>query len=139
MTPLFGRRAERAAAERAADQAVERLCSLPRAALAAEVMDAFGDEGTRWMPFTSPSLTPVAASEWLLRGLRPQGRHLRAIQSPVRDALRALEDAGLIEWSGSRTISAKARLAATAPGRVALAERSVSERVEELEEEQEEG
>lgn len=136
MTPLFGRRAERAAAERAADLAVERLCALPRVELAALLMAAFGDEGSRWMPFSSPSLNPVSASEWLLRGQRPQGRHLRAIVGPVRDALRALEDARLIEWHGSRTVSAKAHLEATALGRVALAQRNVRDYLEEEPEEE---
>jgi hypothetical protein len=47
MSPLFGNKAEKAAAEAAAQTEVDRLSALPVADLAVELMSAFG-AGGKW-------------------------------------------------------------------------------------------
>jgi hypothetical protein len=133
VSPLFGRRRRRAAADRATQAEVDRLRALPRAELAVEVMAGFGADGPHpWPPIRrAPNL--IELTEWLLRGHARAGRHVRALADPVRDALRLLEDAGLIEWRGSEMVGARARLSATALGDVALAQGTVRDYLEEEE------
>jgi hypothetical protein len=135
MTPLFGRRRERAARDRASEAEVERLAALPRADLAVRVMAGFGPDGPHpWPPGRrAPNL--IELTEWLLREHTRPGRHVRALAGPVREALRLLEDAGLIEWRGSEVVGARARLSATALGERALAEGTVRDYLDEEDEE----
>ena len=63
----------------------------------------------------------------MLRGHPRPGRQLRELYPAVRDGLHMLERAGLVEWRGSATVSAKARLNATALGVVALRQGRVAD------------
>jgi len=128
VAPLFGSGRERAAKERAAQAEADRIRALAPADLAAELMGAFGDEGARG-GLLGRSVTPLAVSEWMLRGHPRPGRHLRELHPAVRDGLRMLERAGLLEWRGSQTVGAKAKLSATALGLVALHQGTVRDRL----------
>ena len=136
MAPPFRRRRERAEADRAAQAEVDRLCALPRAELAVELMAAFGEDGPRARGLLTRGRDLIAVTEWLLRGHRRAGRHLLALAGPVREALRLLERAGLLDWRGSEVAGAKARLGATALGEFALARRTVRDYLGEDEEEE---
>jgi hypothetical protein len=136
VAPLFARRRERAAQESATQAEVERLIGLPRAELAVEVMAGFGPDGPHPWPPARRAPNLIELTEWLLRGHARAGRHVRALADPVRDALRLLEAAGLIEWRGSEMVGARARLSATALGEVALAQGTVRDHLEEDEEDQ---
>jgi hypothetical protein len=119
MAPLFGAGRGRAAQERAAQAEADRIRALAPADLVAELMGAFGDDGAR-AGLLGRAVTPLAVTEWMLRAQPRPGRHLRELHPAVRDGLHMLERAGLLEWHGSQTVGAKARLNATALGLVAL-------------------
>jgi hypothetical protein len=132
MAPPFGRgRRERAALDRATRGEVERLRALPRAELAVELMGAFGPEGPRSHAVARRTPNLIELTEWLLRAQARPGRHVLELAGPVRDALRMLEHAGLIEWRGSEMVGTRARLGATALGDVALAQGTVWEYLDE--------
>jgi hypothetical protein len=132
VAPWLGRdRAERAAQDRATRAEAERLRALPRTELAVELMAAFGEEGPRSHAIARRTPNLIELSEWLVRGHARPGRHLLELAGPVRDALRMLEHAGLIEWRGSEMVGARARLGATALGQVALAQGTVWEYLDE--------
>jgi len=119
VAPRFRSGRERAAAERAAQAEVARLRALPAADLAAELMEAFGEDGAH-AGLLGRNMTPLAITEWLLRDHQRAARHLRELYPAVGRGLRLLEAAGMVERGGSQTVSAKARLKATALGLVAL-------------------
>jgi hypothetical protein len=130
VAPLFGRRRERRAQDRAARAEVERLTALARRDLAVEVMAAFGPDGPHPLHLPHRGLNLIDVTEWMLRAHPRPARHVRALAGPVRDALRLLEEAGLIEWHGSEMVGARARLSATALGEVALRGRTVLDYLE---------
>jgi hypothetical protein len=90
MSPLFGRSDERAAQDAAAGAEFERLCALPVADLAAEILLAFGPDQER--PAHS-----VAGACVSLMDSQPRGRrYLIDLKRPVQEAIQALEHAGLL-------------------------------------------
>ena len=127
MTPRFGDRARRAAEDRAAAAEVARLCALAPRELAVELMAAFGPDGASALVLRGGAHNLIGLTEWLLQGHARAGPHQRALAGPVRDALRVLEEAGLVQWGGSEIAGAKARVRASALGLVVLRQGNVAD------------
>jgi hypothetical protein len=122
--PLFGGGAEKAAQQAAAQAEFERLCTIPRSALAAEVLGVFapGQPGSK---NPGRGLNILQIMMWLMAS-QPRGTSfLSQLEMPVREALQLLENASLVLIIGNRT--AGAHLVATALGLQALAEGTVAQ------------
>ncbi len=117
---LFGNKEEKAAQKQAAEAEAERLQSLPVAELAAEVMPAFGPEGAR--PGNEINILQILS--WLMRSHSGGAKLLTQLRQPTREAIQALENAGLVIQMGPG--GPGARLKATSLGETALAEGNVS-------------
>ena len=91
---MFGKKNERAARGAAAREAADSLLSLPVAALAAEIMPAFGPDGvsTKY----GQRIGALQVANWLLKQYPRGTGQLKELLNPVREALQALEHAELI-------------------------------------------
>ena len=118
---LFGKSEEKAAEEAAAEAEADRLLSLPVPELAAEVMAAFGPEGAR----PGHELNILQVMNWMMSSYPGGTKYLKQLQQPVREAIQALENAGLVVRMGAG--GPGARLKATRLGDQALAEGKVAE------------
>ena len=122
MSPLFGRREEKIAQEAAAQAEFERLSALPVVDLATELLPAFGADAKK------PVHSALVATNWIMASYPRGGKYLKDLQQPVREALQALEHAGLLTQrvrisgggGGSQMLMNITRL-----GETALAEGSV--------------
>jgi hypothetical protein len=118
--PLFGNREDKAARKAAAEAEAKRLAALPVSALAAELMPAFGPDGPGRGSRHEVNLLQLA--NWLMRSFPGATKHLRDLERPTREAVQALEHAGLIERLGQHGIGQ--RFAATRLGEAAIADGS---------------
>jgi hypothetical protein len=122
--PLFGGGAEKAAQEAAAQAEFERLSTIPRPELAAEVMGVFaaGQPGAK---NPRQGLNILQVMMWLMAS-QPRGTsYLSQLEIPVREALQLLENASLVLKLDNRI--AGAHLTATTLGQQALAEGTVAQ------------
>jgi hypothetical protein len=122
--PLFGGGAEKAAQQAAAQAEFERLSTIPRPELAAEVMQVFapGQPGSK---DPGRGLNILQVMMWLMSS-QPRGTSfLSQLEMPVREALQLLENAALVLRLQDRT--AGAHLIATTLGQQALAEGTVAQ------------
>jgi hypothetical protein len=120
MSPLFGNKEEKAARQAAAEAEANRLGALPAGELAAELMPAFGPDGPGRGRRHEVNLLQL--SNWLLRSFPGGPKYLRDLERPTREAVQALEHAGLIERLGQHGVGQ--RFAATRLGEDAIAEGS---------------
>ena len=120
MSPLFGNKEEKRAREAAAAAEAERLAGLPVADLAAELMPAFGADGPGRGGRHEVNLLQLA--NWLMRSVDGGAGHMRDLERPTREAVQALEHAGLVERLGQANIGQ--RYAATRLGEAAIADGS---------------
>jgi hypothetical protein len=93
MSPLFGNKEEKAAQQAAAIAEIERLCGLPVADLAAEILPAWGPNGARRLLGNSPGSLQIVA--WLVADY-PRKPSIKPLLEPVKEAIQALEHAGLL-------------------------------------------
>ncbi len=93
MSPLFGNKEDKAAQQTAAAVEIERLCGLPVAELATEILPAWGAEGARRVMGNSPGTLQVM--QWLTDGYRRRPS-IKPLLVPVQEAIQALENAGLL-------------------------------------------
>jgi len=117
---LFGKSEEKAAEEQAAEAEAARLQSLPAAELAEAVMPAFGPEGAR----PGHELNILQVLSWLMSSYPGGTKRLTQLRQPTREAIQALENAGLVIQMGPG--GPGARLKATSLGETALAEGTVA-------------
>jgi hypothetical protein len=117
---LFGNKEEKVAQKQAAETEAGRLQSLPVAELAEAVMPAFGPEGAR--PGSEINILQVLS--WLMRSYSGGTKYLTQLRQPTREAIQALENAGLVIQMGPG--GPGARLKATSLGDTALAEGTVA-------------
>jgi hypothetical protein len=125
MLLLLGNTEERRARLLAAEAEAIRLGELPVADLAAELMPAFGAAGPGRGPRREVNLLQV--SNWLMRSYPGGAKYRRDLVRPAREAVRALETAGLIERLGQANIGR--RFAATRLGETAIADGSARQQV----------
>jgi hypothetical protein len=122
--PLFGGGAEKAAQQAAAQAEFERLSTIPRPELAAEVMGVFAD-GQPGSKNPGQGLNILQVMMWLMSS-QPRGTSfLSQLEMPVREALQLLENASLVIKLDDRI--AGAHLTATTLGQQALAEGTVAQ------------
>ncbi len=87
---LFGKSDEKAAERAAAKAEVERLCALPAADLAAELIGAFPDDASK-----SVGVNELQFAMWALKDFKSKTSDTIALREPIRAALQALETSGL--------------------------------------------
>jgi hypothetical protein len=111
----------------AAQTEIARLKALQPAELAAEIMPAFGREGHREVLRGRP-INAVMVCNWLMRTHRRGSRALPQLWKPTAQALRLLNDAGLIENRRRAPLGSRAALLrVTRLGQRALANDTVRE------------
>jgi hypothetical protein len=127
VSPLFGNKDQKAAADAAAAAEVERLIALPVANLAADVMPAFTPGA---IPGHGVHIEKIGVSRWLLKSY-PRGlksKNVQRLLEPVTEALQALEHAGLVKLEvgggGHQSLYSVTRL-----GETVIAEGSARERL----------
>lgn len=124
MAPLFGNKEAKAERDAVAQAEANRLLTLSVSDLAAELMPAFGTEGPgRGSP---PEVNLLQLGMFLMRSA-PEAKYIRELERPLREAVQALEGAGLIVRLGQA--NSGQRLAATRLGEEALADGSVRQRL----------
>jgi hypothetical protein len=122
MSPLFGKSDEKVAQEEAARGAAERFQTLPATGLAVEIMPAFGPEGAK--PSAGRGINIIQVLAWVMSPYPRGTKYMKELDTPVREAIQLLENAGLVL---RRTHGgAGAWLTATRLGETALAERDVA-------------
>ena len=121
---LFGNKEEKLAQDQAAEAEASRLQSLTAGELAAEVLPAFGPEGAR----PGHEINALQVSNWLMSAYPRGTKQLKNLQQPVREAIQALENAGLV-IDLSRGGGPGGRLKITREGEAALADGSVAQRL----------
>jgi hypothetical protein len=125
---LFGNKEEKRAREAAAEAESERLAALPVAALAAEVMPAFGPDGIG--AGSGHRQGPMEVTEWLFASTSTKVKYRQPVLGPVIEALQLLDGAGLV---GRRSFgggnSSASTYHATRLGEEALADGSVELRL----------
>ena len=114
---LFGTNEHKAAEQAAAKAEVGRLTALPVADLAAELIGAFPDQAS-----SSGGLNELQVATWALRDVKAKTGDTIALRAPIKEALQALENAGLAERTALR---GGGWLNLTRAGRDALADDSV--------------
>ena len=114
---LFGNKDEKAAQQAATKAEVDRLTALPAAELAAELMGAFASEDAK-----SGGLNDLQFSMWAVKDLKAKTSDTIALREPIREALQALEHAGLVVRTVQR---GGGWLNLTREGKTALAENTV--------------
>lgn len=113
--PLFHKSDDKIAKEAAAQAEFERLNTLSPADLAIEVMPAYGPDGPHGHG-PDGGINILQALLWLNQAHFPSGiSYIRQLQEPVREAIQALDHAGLV------ITSAGPQGAWTAPTRLGLA------------------
>ncbi len=117
---LFGNKEEKAAEQAAAQAEAERLQALPASELAEAVMPAFGPDGGR----PGHELNSLQVMSWLMSSHKGGTKYLTQLRNPTREAIQALENAGLVIQMGPG--GPGARLKATSLGETALAEGTVA-------------
>jgi hypothetical protein len=118
--PLFRKSEDKIAKEAAAQAEYDRLNALSPADLAVEVMPAFGPDGPHGHG-PNGGINILQALFWLNQAHFPSGiSYIRQLQEPVREAIQALDHAGLVMTSagreGSWTSATRLGLAALADG-----------------------
>jgi hypothetical protein len=118
--PLFHKSDEKLAKEAAAQAEFERLNSLSPAELGVELMPAFGPDGPRGHG-PNGGINILQALFWLNQAHFPSGiSYIKQLQEPVREAIQALDHAGLVLTSagpqGAWTSATRLGLAALADG-----------------------
>src|SRR5262249_53539626 len=98
---------------------------LPAADLAAELMPGFGARGPGRGARREVNLLQL--SNWLMCSFPGGARYVRDLVRPTREAVQALEGAGLIERLGHASIGQ--RFAATRLGQTAIADGSARQHV----------
>jgi hypothetical protein len=105
---LFGGKSkqEKQAEDEAARGEVERLVGLPVAELAAEVLPAFGPGGPGK---GGKEIGTLQVGMFLMRDFPRGNQFVKGLVGPIREAMQALENAGLIERrvhnTGGATVS----------------------------------
>src|ERR1700733_11843392 len=126
MSPLFHQSEEKIAQEAAGEGEFERLIGLSPAGLGVELMPAFGPDGPRGHG-PNGGINILQALFWLNEAHFPSGiSYIRQLQEPVREAIQALDHAGLVMTSAGREGS---WTAATRLGLASLADGTLSQRV----------
>lgn len=121
---LFGDSGEKRAREARARAESDRLAGLPVAALAVEVMAAFGPGGIAAK--SGHRQGPIEVTEWLFSTTSTKVRYRQPVLGPVIEALALLDRSGLLGRSSFGSASAGASTYhATRLGEEALAEGSV--------------
>lgn len=122
--PLFGGGADKAAQQAAAQAEFERLCTIPRPELAAEVLQVFapGQPGSK---NPGRGLNILQIMMWLMASYPRGTGFLSQLEMPVREALQLLENGALALRLQDRT--AGAHLVATTLGLQALAQGTVAQ------------
>jgi hypothetical protein len=124
--PLFRKSEDKIAKEAAAQAEYDRLNALSPADLAVEVMPAFGPDGPHGHG-PNGGINILQALFWLNQAHFPSGiSYIRQLQEPVREAIQALDHAGLVMTSAGREGS---WTAATRLGLASLADGTLSQRV----------
>jgi hypothetical protein len=123
VSPWFGNKEEKAAQEAAGSAEVERLVGLPVAAMASELMPAFGPDGARAK--AGQGTPPMQIVQWLMSSY-PYHPSLRPLVTAVLDGLQALEHAGLVAARGSGIGTGTQTFRLTPLGETALAEGNVA-------------
>ena len=95
VSPLFGKRGEKAAQREAARAEIERLASLPAADLAVEIMPAFGPNGVRGAD--RRGLASFQIANWLVASFPGRAGIWEQLVDPVSEAIQRLEHAGLVQ------------------------------------------
>jgi hypothetical protein len=121
---LFGKSEEKAAQQQAAQAEAERLQALSAAEMAEAVMPAFGPDGPR----PGHELNILQVLSWLMSAHPGGTKYLTQLRNPTREAIQALENAGLVIQMGPG--GPGARLKATSLGETALAEGTVGSRLQ---------
>jgi hypothetical protein len=118
---LFGKnRAEKEAEAQAAQAEVDRLLSLSRVQLAAELLPAFGKNGAKRLAGqTGPNLAVVIL--WTMRDHPKATGFMKDLEVPVREATQLLENANLVE---KRTYGGQGHFNATTLGEQAILDNS---------------
>jgi hypothetical protein len=104
----------------AAEAEATRLRELPVADLADELMPAFGVRGPGRGARREVNLLQL--SSWLMRSFPGGVKYVRDLVRPTRDAVQALESAGLIDRHAQANVGQ--RFAATRLGETAIADGS---------------
>lgn len=125
MLLLLATNEERRARQLAAEAEATRLSALPVADLAAELMPAFGARGPGRGARREVNLLQL--SNWLMRSFPGGAKYLRDLVRPTREAVHALESAGLIERLGQANIGQ--RFAATPLGETAIGDGSARQHI----------
>ncbi len=122
--PLFGGGGDKAAQQAAAQAEFERLSTIPRSQLAAEVLPVFapGQPGSR---NPGRGLNMLQIMIWLMSAYPRATGFFTRLEMPVREALQLLENAGLVLRLGDRT--GGSHLVATTLGLQALAQGTAAE------------
>jgi hypothetical protein len=124
--PLFRQSEDKIAKEAAAQAEFERLNALSPADLAVEVMPAFGPDGPRGHG-PNGGINILQALFWLNQAHFPSGiSYISQLQEPVREAIQALDHAGLVLTNAGREGS---WTSATRLGLASLADGTLSQRV----------
>ncbi len=116
---VFGKSEEKAAQQEAAQAEAQRLQALSAVELAEVVMPAFGPDGAR--PGNEINILQIMS--WLMSTYPGGTKFLTQLRNPTREAIQALENAGLVIQMGPG--GSGARLKATALGETALGEGTV--------------
>ena len=102
MSPLFHQSEEKIAQEAAGEAEFERLIGLSPAGLGVELMPAFGPDGPRGHG-PNGGINILQALAWLNDAHFARGiSYITKLQEPVREAIQALDRAGLVITSGGR-------------------------------------
>jgi hypothetical protein len=117
---MFRNSEDKRVQEEAAKAEVERLCGLPVADLAADVMPVFGPDGPD--PKGGNGVPVVEVMSYAARPIPRGDLHLMPLAVPVREAMQALEHASLISLE---LAVHGGRMHITRLGRKALAEGNV--------------
>ena len=123
LSPLFGKREEKAAQKEAARAEIERLCALPVADLAVEIMPAFGPEGVRGADHRGVASFQIA--NWLVASYPGRAGIWKQLVYPVSEAIQRLEHAELVERTTPGQPGSGDTVKLTRLGQTALSEDSV--------------
>jgi hypothetical protein len=94
----FGNKEQKAADEAAVAAEFERLSSMPVADLAETILPAWGPSGVHRV--AGGGVGAVQVVNWLLEPNRQRGKYLKPLLTPVKEAIQALENAGLLLRTG---------------------------------------
>jgi len=114
---LFGgkdRKAEKVAEGTATAAEFDRMCSLPRADLAAEIMPVFGPDGQR-PTGGHPGINLMQILMWVTVSKPGGTKYMSQLEEPVREALQLLEHANLVIAS---TTGGQKHMSGVTPGEI---------------------